>query len=135
MADRSPLTSDVEALLATLRSLEERFLTPQLRSSPDGIAELLADDFVEFGRSGRVYDKQQIVEALVGEADGFELAERAASHFHLTELADGVALLTYRSTRRQGGKVARSLRSSIWAWRRGRWQMVFHQGTPAADMS
>lgn len=130
MADRSSPTLDTEALLAVLRSLEERLLTPQMRSSPGEVANLLADDFVEFGRSGRIHDKQQTVEALAGETHGSEPAERTASHFHINELADGVALLTYRSTLRMAGNVSHSLRSSIWIWCDGRWQMVFHQGTP-----
>ena len=130
MADRSPPTSDAEALLAVLRSLEEQLLMPQVRSSSGEVADLLADDFVEFGRSGRVYDKQQTVAALAGEAGSLKPVKRTASHFHVNELAAGVALLTYRSTRRAASHVSHSLRSSIWTWREGRWQMVFHQGTP-----
>lgn len=130
MADRSPPKVDDEALLAVLRSLEERLLTPQVRSAPGDVANLLVDDFVEFGRSGRIYDKLQTVEALAGEAGSLELAERTASHFRVKELADGVALLTYRSTRQVAGNASHSLRSSIWIWREGRWQLVFHQGTP-----
>lgn len=117
-------------MLATLQHLEERLLTPELRSSPNEVADLLADDFIEFGRSGRIYDKLQTVEALAGEARDLGLAERVASHFHTSQLAEGVVLLTYRSARREAGKVAHSLRSSIWTWRDARWQMVFHQGTP-----
>ncbi|CAD5300089.1 conserved hypothetical protein [Bosea sp. 62] len=135
MADRSPPKVDDEALLTVLRGLEERLLMLQVRSAPGEVANLLADDFVEFGRSGLIYDKLQTVEALAGKADGSERAERTATHFRINQLADGVVLLTYRSTRRELGKVARSLRSSIWMWREGRWQMVFHQGTPAADVS
>lgn len=131
MADRSPPKLDQEALLATLQHLEERLLRPELRSSAKEVADLLADDFIEFGRSGRIYDKPQTVEALASEVPGFGLAERLASHFHASQLAEGVVLLTYRSVRRETGNMAHSLRSSIWAWRKGRWQMVFHQGTPA----
>lgn len=130
MADQGPPTLDAEALLAMLKGLEERLLTSELRSSPNEVGDLLADDFVEFGRSGQTYDKRQTVEALAGEVESHEQAERTASHFHINELADGVALLTCRSTRRVAGNASYSLRSSIWAWREGRWQMVFHQGTP-----
>lgn len=130
MAGGSSQRPDAEALLSVLRRLEEEVLTPEVRSSPNKLADLLADDFIEFGRSGRVYDKRQTIEALAGEAGGPEAAARTASHVQANELAEGVVLLTYRSTRRDAGSATHSLRSSIWAWRDGRWQMVFHQGTP-----
>ncbi|MFC5419579.1 DUF4440 domain-containing protein [Bosea eneae] len=113
-----------------LRRLEEELLAPETRSSPDKLADLLADDFIEFGRSGHVYDKRQTIEALAGEAGGPEAAARTAARFHVNELAEGVVLLTYRSARHEAGSATHALRSSIWAWREGRWQMVFHQGTP-----
>jgi hypothetical protein len=46
----------------------------------------------------------------------------------LHTLAPDVVLATYRvvdETRKQ-----HTLRSSIWKLKDGRWQMVFHQGTP-----
>jgi hypothetical protein len=44
-----------------LRDLEERLLLPSVRASPDEVATLLADEFIEFGSTGRTYDKQQII--------------------------------------------------------------------------
>jgi hypothetical protein len=48
-------------------------------------------------------------------------------------LAPGVVLATYRLAWSEGGYEApkQSLRSSIWKLIEGRWQMVFHQGTPS----
>lgn len=130
MAGGSSQRLNAEALLSVLRRLEEELLAPETRSSPDKLADLLADDFIEFGRSGHVYDKRQTIEALAGEAGGPEAAALTAARFHVNELAEGVVLLTYRSARHEAGSATHSLRSSIWAWREGRWQMVFHQGTP-----
>jgi hypothetical protein len=92
--------------------------------------ELLAADFVEFGRSGAVYGRQQIVEALREERP----AVRTMSDFSVRWLADDVALVTYRSARRDSDRAepVHSLRSSIWRTIDGRWQMVFHQGTPTS---
>ena len=47
-----------------LRELEERLLQPDVRRSPRALADLLADEFVEFGSSGRIFDKPQIIAAL-----------------------------------------------------------------------
>ena len=38
-----------------LRTLEERLLQPDVRRSAQAVASLLADEFVEFGSSGRVF--------------------------------------------------------------------------------
>ncbi|MGQ0635449.1 MAG: nuclear transport factor 2 family protein [Planctomycetaceae bacterium] len=115
-------------LVAQLRRLEQRLLKPAVRNSPAELAELLAPEFVDFGSSGRVFDRQQIIEALAGEA----VISSSLADFGVRVLAPGVALATYRSIRRNasGHVVFESLRSSIWQRRGGRWRMVFHQGTP-----
>jgi hypothetical protein len=40
-----------------LRSLEEQLLQSDIRRSAAKVGDLLADDFVEFGSSGRVFSK------------------------------------------------------------------------------
>ncbi|WP_370676935.1 DUF4440 domain-containing protein [Pleomorphomonas sp. PLEO] len=46
------------------RSLERTLHRPEVRRSPETVGALLADDFIEFGSSGTVYDKASIIEAL-----------------------------------------------------------------------
>jgi len=119
-----------EELSAHLRSLEERLLDPEVRSSPERAGELLADDFFEFGSSGRSYAKAEVLRALASEAGGSP--RFAISDFRVSALAPQVALATYRasSSLSKGGDVRHSLRSSLWVHRAGRWQITFHQGTP-----
>jgi hypothetical protein len=115
---------------ALLRRLEERLLDLAVRASGEEVAALLADDFVEFGGSGRVFGKQQIVEALRVESP----VRRTLADFRARWLAPGVVLVTYRVSRHDadGGAVP-SLRSSVWERVEGRWRLVFHQGTPVRD--
>jgi len=47
-----------------LYGLERRLLMPGTRRSPEQLAALLCDDFVEFGSSGKAYDKAGIIAAL-----------------------------------------------------------------------
>jgi hypothetical protein len=47
-----------------IRQLEERLLRPEVRASADQVAVLLADGFVEFGTSGRIYNKEQMIDLL-----------------------------------------------------------------------
>ena len=105
-----------------LRQLEEELLRPEVRGSSETLSSLLADEFREFGSSGLVFNKQQIIAALATEsASAFSILD-----FGVTMLADDVALVTYRVMQRQ---TSASLRSSIWVVRDARWQLVFHQGT------
>lgn len=112
-----------EAIAAELQRLEERLLVPDVRKSTQ-LTELLSDDFIEFGSSGRVYTKEDLVAALQAESP----VTQTTSDFKVASLAPNVALLTYK-IRRDGQPPVHTLRSSIWVRSRGRWQMVFHQGT------
>lgn len=112
-----------------LRLLEERLLEPEVRRSVKELEILLADNFVEFGSSGRMYNKQQVIDGLMIPST----AQMTIMDFEVKLLAPGVALATYRVIKlnNQGEETNYSLRSSIWKLHEGRWQMVFHQGTPS----
>ena len=118
-------------LLTTLRNLEESLLTPEVRASRDATDALLADDFVEFGSSGTVYDKASILAALHEEATEGAQIERRTSDWDVRVLSADAALLTYRIERREApdGRWSASLRSSIWRRTGSQWRMMFHQGT------
>jgi hypothetical protein len=122
---------DIMNLTAHLQHLEGRLLDPAVRSDPAQLAALLADDFREFGSSGRSYTKAEILAHLTAEpSDAFSLS---LNDFAVQLLAPGVALATYRSTRRDHatGETTEALRSSIWTLQNDTWQMRFHQGTRA----
>jgi hypothetical protein len=117
----------VNDLAGELRTLEERLLDPQFRRDRPAVASLLAPDFVEFGSSGRIYTRDQILDHLEIESPHrIELTDFAAQ-----VLAPDVILVTWRSIRPDGPPHPRAsaLRSSIWTRRDGCWQLVFHQGT------
>jgi hypothetical protein len=113
--------------LEELRSLELSALDPTVRSSPGLLSRLLADDFIEFGSSGKIYDKQQIIDQLQSRSS----AEYSLTNLQVELLSSSIALVTYRcfrSSQIDRGKNI-SLRSSIWRKGNESWQMVFHQGT------
>ena len=124
--------------LAFFRELETSLQRRATRKSPEAVSALLEDDFygvdprfgssgdfVEFGKSGRTYDKRATVELLHG--DDSELVPEVRD-FQVRALSPNIVLVTYRSGR---GDVF-ALRSSIWRLSEGRWRMTFHQGTDAA---
>ena len=115
------------ALEDHLRQLEECLLQPRVRRSAEEVSELLASEFIEFGSSGRIFDKRQIIASLPTEP----AVRRSLVDFNTSVLAPGLVLVTYRVIR-QGTSdqpPIYSLRSSMWKLIEGRWQMVFHQGT------
>jgi hypothetical protein len=83
-----------------LRALEERLLDPAVRHSADKLSQLLADDFVEFGRSGTVYNKTQIISALASEPAVSASPVAEISDFATRTLSTDTMLLTYRATER-----------------------------------
>ena len=107
-------------------------LRPEVRKSAACVAALLADSFVEFGSSGRVYDKREAVEGLSEECR----VRLTLSEFSAFQLAPDVVLVTYRAVQQGDASEppVHSLRSSLWKFADGRWQMVFHQGTPAKKL-
>jgi hypothetical protein len=90
---------------------------------------MIADDFVEFGASGRTWTKQEILGALAS----WKPIERNLDDFTVRELDNSLCLVTYKATGAPGHPRTRSLRSSIWRKRGETWQLVFHQGTPIRD--
>ena len=111
-----------------LLQLEEGLLQHSTRKDRPRVESLLTEEFLEFGSSGRVFTKAEILDSLQTESE----LQLSLNDFTCVELAQGVALVTYRANRMQLGVAAvESLRSSIWVLRSDRWQMLFHQGTKA----
>jgi glyoxylase I family protein len=112
----------LEAELHRLESALARRDPALLEGDARGLSELIADDFLEFGASGRTWTAADVRHALATES----ARDVPMEDFAVARLGVGVALVTYRS---RDPRHAR--RSSIWVRRKGRWQMVFHLGTLA----
>jgi hypothetical protein len=121
------MANSSQDLAAHLFRLEQQLLEPSTRHDAAALTSLLAENFREFGSSGRIYTRQQIIDALAEEPP------RSITHSDTCcqQLAEDIALLTYRSTRTIALDTAsHALRSSLWIKRDNRWQLLFHQGTP-----
>ncbi|MDX8493164.1 nuclear transport factor 2 family protein [Mesorhizobium sp. VK22B] len=95
-------------------ALELALLRAPTRHDPDFLKIVLDDDMIEFGKSGYVYDKERILEALStsnGEPAPDDLLEMTS--VRTVQLAPEVVLLIYK-LRSRGGPAAPSLRSSVW---------------------
>ena len=109
--------------LESVMGLELELLAPDVRADAHRLDQLLHEDFVEVGASGRLWQRRELIEDLLATplVDAITVSELAAR-----PIAGDVILVTYRTSTPQ--RVV--LRGSL--WRRGRrgWQLVFHQGTP-----
>jgi len=56
-----------ENLLQEILDFETSLHRPEIRRSRIDVERLLGPEFIEFGRSGRVYDRRSVIEALVAE--------------------------------------------------------------------
>ena len=112
---------------AELRGLEEGLWRPETRFDEAWVRRVLAPEFLEFGRSGRVYD----LEATVSTEPAPFTAVLPLPGFTVRRPAHDVALVTYlsRVTSEEGREVAAN-RSSLWVRHDDGWRLHFHQGTP-----
>jgi hypothetical protein len=124
--DRS--SSGPHATAAQLRKLEESLLDTAVRRDRKKMRSMLAENFLEFGSSGRIWNRNSIIELLSQET---AFVPPAIEDFRCAFLTDDVTLVTYRTVRTdpETGEVLASLRSSIWKNESGTWRMRFHQGT------
>lgn len=112
--------------LAEVVSLERALLDPRVRGDRAQVEALLHRDFVEFGSSGRRWDRDGILAMLAAEPPGDgPVAE--VDRIDAVPLADDVVHLTYTACRADG--TARR-RSALWRRVDGRWLLYFNQGTP-----
>ena len=115
--------------LAEIQALEEALHRAETRGCREAVDGLLASEFLEFGASGTVYDRETMIDLLAQESGGDD-GDLQASHYNLMSISHDAVLLTYRTKRSYpDGTTRRVLRSSIWKHDGRRWQMLFHQGT------
>ena len=109
-----------------LETLEENLWKSETRFDMDWMERTLASDFLEFGRSGRVYSRN---ETLGLESQPID-ARLPLEDFRARLISPDVALVTYISAVAYGGVVELGNRSSIWSRTECGWELRFHQGTP-----
>ena len=111
-----------------LIELEQRLLTRPSRSDRRFLDKVLDEEFNEIGQSGKLWNKASIMASLLEESTNDAVT---AEDFSARFVGDDVAIVRYR-THTAGRQPVQ--RSSIWRKRSQRWQLYFHQGTPAPSV-
>lgn len=128
--------TDPSRLLSEIRALERSLHRPEVRHSRALLEALLGEGFVEFGASGTVYERDEIIDLMLVEEPDDDPDTLQSDDYALTIIAPDAVLLTYKTCRRQpDGSERAALRSSIWKKTGASWQMLFHQGTLTANIA
>ena len=114
-----------------LQRLEEALWREETRFDKAFIEKVFAQDFFEFGRSGRIYRREELLSAPSHAID----AVLPLPDFEARLLSEDVAQVTYNSLVTYDGLLEKGRRSSIWSRTAGGWVLRFHQGTPYDDGS
>ena len=109
-----------------LRELEESLWRSETRFDRERMSQALAPDFIEFGRSGRVYRLGEVLSVEPQEIP----AQLPLPNLEIRLLHPDVALVTYDSDVAYPTGRERAHRSSLWTRTAEGWQCRFHQGTP-----
>lgn len=111
---------------AILTCLEEDMWREVTRFDQTFQEQRFAADFFEFGRSGRVYTRNQIIRLNSQPIH----AVLPLPNLAIRLLDKNTAQLTYNSQVEYDGIIEYGRRSSIWSHTESGWVMRFHQGTP-----
>ena len=114
-----------------LRVLEESLWRDETRFDDELMGKLFAEDFCEFGRSGRRYSRQEM---LLGQNGATEIhATLPLRDFCARYLSEDIVQVSYVSEVRYGARTELANRSSIWSRHKNGWTLRFHQGTPTTQ--
>lgn len=120
------LDHGVDEVLRELEKLEEGMWRFETRFDEHWLTIRLHPDFVEVGRSGRVYHYRDMFPVTATKIN----CDLPLSNLNTTILSAESVLLTYDSIQRFAGEIVAAHRSSIWVTDGTTWQMRYHQGTP-----
>ena len=108
-----------------LRELEESLWTAKTRFDREYMNSILSPGFFEFGRSGRIYKREETINVSPQEIN----AALPLKNFQVHPVSDDVVIVTYISEVTYG-ELESGNRSSVWLKTSDGWKLQFHQGTP-----
>ncbi|MGW6117757.1 nuclear transport factor 2 family protein [Nocardia sp. NPDC055165] len=119
-ADHVSFISD-DSEIEYVVSAELRLADRKIRNSRKESSALLDSEFREFGASGRVWDRESILDMMSNDTSLMPTVDNVRA----ARLGPTVIQVTYRT--RNSERTA--VRSLIWLLRDGSWNLYFHQGT------
>jgi len=103
---------------------EEDFFSAEFCNSIDNIENRLCLDFYEYGKSGEIHRRDDIINFLLNMKQNRDIG---IHNFSVTVLNENVLIAHYVSHEKVTNQYA--LRTSVWMKEEELWRMFFHQGT------
>ena len=117
-------------MIELLLKLEMSLWINETRGNYEYMNHVLHPDFIEFGRSGKTYIKEDILKDM-------EVDIKAVFPFPnlaVKQIEETTYLVTYISVLDRSGKKEYSNRSSIWIANEDQFKLIHHQGTPTKEI-
>lgn len=111
-------------MIELLLKLEMSLWIDETRNSKEYLNQILHDDFKEFGKSGKVYNKSDILT----DTDNNMNTKFPFKNLEVKQIDEKSFLITYEAEIIQNSKSIKSNRASIWVGKES-FQLLFHQGT------
>jgi len=111
-----------DALL--LQAMEEAMWRAETRFDRPYMEAVLAPGYVEVGQSGRIYTREQVLDAPYQEIDVI----LPLTDFRVEAVCSHGAMVLYTAMPKHGARGA-AHRCSVWS-REDRWRLRYHQATP-----
>ena len=109
-----------------LKKLEEELWVEETRFDRSRMEKVFGEEFFEFGRSGRIYTREETLSHTQTKID----AVLPLEDFRVQMVTRDVALVTYNSAVTYDDNTEKGRRSSVWLRTGETWKLQFHQGTP-----
>ena len=110
----------------TLVKLEESLWREKSRGNRELMEATFDDDCYEFGRSGTVWSRSELLDQPKQPID----VTLPLPDLKATMLDEKTALVTYTSIAWRNDAASHTRRSSVWSLTASGWRLRFHQGTP-----
>lgn len=107
--------------MENLRLLEESLFKKEYLGDREYLENIFDDNFMEYGKSGNIYYKEDTIESLYGLDDRNIKVE----NFSAEQIDTKTYMVHYVSVNEDGVK---TLRTSIWI-KKDDYKLLFHQGT------
>ncbi|MEM6402804.1 MAG: DUF4440 domain-containing protein [Cyanobacteria bacterium P01_D01_bin.116] len=119
-------------LIDILIKKENQLLLPEIRHSTTKLKELLSENFIEIGSSGKKFRLKEVLENLSKEKDW----SAKISNIEFRMINEDVAQLFYNCViyHNLDDKGSYSIRNLIWTNESDTWKMIFHQGTKISPL-
>lgn len=127
MSENFENSLEIEKILAELSQLEPLIYAANDGKPKEYFDTLLVADFWEVGASGKMYERDFVLETLAQRKNNPRQEKWRTFDFRVRQIEQNHFLFTYSLEQ----PIRLSRRASLWERTLDGWKLIYHQGTPA----